>query len=240
MNQLTPRELAVAVAVQVALLATLTGLVVRGRWRLNRSFSIYLAMALTGNMLSTLWPARFHVSDFWMAKQSVYDVLKLAIVLELAVSMFRRFPGAEATARKALFAILAITALSAAAVVKGKWGADLYPGMSQQLHARVAVGTIWVLATILALARWYRVPVHPFQAAVVTGYAVYLTVLAVLLNLMGRYGMGFRAYVAALDPPAYLLVACWWAYVAWRQDDTASVAHVETLRKLQLRAESCG
>jgi len=35
---------------------------------------------------------------------------------------------------------------------------------------------------------------------------------------------------------AYFLLACWWAYVAWRPEGKTAVAHAATLRKLELRA----
>ena len=46
-----------------------------------------------------LLAGRFFTPSFWVLKQGVYDVLKMAIALELALRAFVAFPGAARTAR---------------------------------------------------------------------------------------------------------------------------------------------
>src|SRR5262249_28388106 len=150
------------------------GLVVRGRWRLNRSFAVHIVVVFATTALPCWWPARFFVADSYMATQGVIAILKFLIVLELSAFTFRNFHGAESTVRKASSVILAATALSALAVVWESWPSNPYPAFVGQLHSRLSTGTIWLMATMLALARWYRVPVHPFLTSIITAYALYL------------------------------------------------------------------
>jgi hypothetical protein len=70
-------------------------------------------------------------------------------------------------------------------------------------------GTIWLMAATLALAQWYRVPVHPFHAAVLTSFAVYLAWTTTLESLVAFYGYeAVRPYsAAAINRPAFLCFA---------------------------------
>jgi hypothetical protein len=233
------RELVVAVSSQVALLVTALGLVMRGRWRLSWFFAVYIPVVLGCDLLVTLWPQYFFDSAFMMPQQVVWDVLKLGIALEIGWRTFRPFPGAEAASRRVALLVLSVTAGAALAVRTNGWGSDfyaLYLTAMGQIHPRLINGIIWLMAICLALAQWYRVPVHPFHAALLTSLAIYLALFSTLLTLVGLYGPAFRAYVNALDPPAYLLLASWWVYIAWRPEDKTAEAYVEMLRKFQGRA----
>ena len=76
---MTDLQLVVAHAAKVALLALIAGIVWRGRARLCWSFALYALAILLGNILVSLWPSRFLTPSFWMLKQGVYDILKMAI-----------------------------------------------------------------------------------------------------------------------------------------------------------------
>jgi hypothetical protein len=54
---------------------------------------LYVAAILVGNSLATLWPHRFYTPAFWVLKQGVYDLLKIAVGIELAWRAFRGLPG---------------------------------------------------------------------------------------------------------------------------------------------------
>jgi hypothetical protein len=237
---LTPtEEFAVALSVEAALLVIAAGLAVRRRWRLSWTFAAYIPVVLLGNILVTWWPKQLHVYWFWMGKQVAYDVLKLCIALEVAWRTFRMFPGARATARRFVLLILAVTtAMVWAAPLdsSGSW----YLTLSGQIEPRMMNGTTWILAATAGLAFLYRVPLHPFHWGLITSLATYLAVFGTLLRLEGVYGWAAQPYLNALDPAAYLLLTCWWAYIAWRPDSVLALAHAEVLRKLELRAASCG
>lgn len=234
---MTTDQLVVAWLVEVALAVTGIGLVSRKRWRLSWFFSAYVPTALLGNVLVTWWPQVFFAPAFWMAKQVTYDLLKLGLAVELSWKTFRVFAGAQALAWKAALVILALTTIAVAAISGD--GLD-YLTASGQLHPRVLNGTVWLFVTTLALAHWYRVPVHPFHRALQASFGAYLALFGALLGLQGVHGWAAQPYLNALDPPAYLLLTLYWAHLAWRRDSVHVRAHVETLRKVELRTASCG
>ena len=73
---------AVAQLVKVALLALLVAMAMRGRLGLCWSFTLYVLAILVGNSLATFWPHRFYTPAFWVLKQGVYDLLKIAVGIE--------------------------------------------------------------------------------------------------------------------------------------------------------------
>jgi hypothetical protein len=237
---MTPaEEFAVAISVEGALLAIGLGLAVRGRWRLCWAFAAYIPVVLIANILVSWWPNHFHVYWFWMGKQVAYDVLKLGIALEVAWRTFRIFPGAQVMVRKVVLLIVVLTVAMVWAAPLDSSG-SLYLTMSGHIHPRVVNGTTWILAATMGLAFLYRVPLHPFHTGLISSLATYLAVFGTLLRLEGLYGWAAQPYLNALDPAAYLLLTCWWARIAWRPDSEVALAHAEVLRKLELRAASCG
>jgi len=228
-------QLAIGIAVDVVLAIAWIGLVLRQRWRLAWLFSAYVPVVVVCGLLQAIAPAQFFVAWFWMAKQVAYDILKLGIALELAWRTFRAFPGAQAAARPVLLAILGFTTVAVMAAPTDSSASELFLIASGQLHPRVLNGTIWLMAATLALAHWYRVPVHPFHAALLASFAAYLTLFGTLLRLEGLYGWAAQPYLNAVDPPAYLALVCWWAFLAWRTESPTVRAYTDTIRKLELR-----
>lgn len=227
---MTSLQIAIAVSVELALAVTLVGLLATGRDRIARFFVAYVAAALAANVLTTWWPDQFFQPWFWLAKQATYDVLRLGLAVELAARIFRPFPGAQGTARVAVLGILLLTA---ATVIVGV----PHAGAAGPLHPRMLNGTIWLLAATFAMAQYYRVPLHPFHAAIVVSLGAYMAVFGALLRLEGLYP-GFLWVLNTIDPAAYLLLACWWAHVAWRPDTEATKAHEAVVRGMEER--SCG
>lgn len=234
---MTADQLVILLLVHAALAAVGAGLLVRGRWRLCGFFSAYIPVVLICEILVAWWPRVFYVPGFWMAKQIVYDVLKLGLALELAWRTFRVFPGAGAAARRVVLMILLLTTV---VTLAASGGGLSYLTMAGDLHPRAINGTIWLLAATLGLAQWYRVPVHPFHRAILASLGAYLAVFGVLLGLEGLHGWAAQPYLNALDPAAYLLLTLYWAHVAWRPESALARAHLETLRKVELRTASCG
>jgi hypothetical protein len=150
---LNPREIAVAIAGEMALLATALGLIVRGRWRLSWFLALYVPVNLTCEVFITSWPERFWASEFWIVKETIYDALTLGIALELAWRTFHVFPGAESTARKTALLILTGTALAVMVVPMESSRSSPFAVVMGQLHPRVMGGTIWLMAATLALAQ---------------------------------------------------------------------------------------
>src|SRR5262245_4838320 len=97
----------VATVTSLALLAALlAGLFARRLYRVCYSFPAWLAAVLVGDLLVFLWPARFYTWAFWMAKETAYAALKLAIAVEITALAFQAFPSARATVRRVLLGVL--------------------------------------------------------------------------------------------------------------------------------------
>lgn len=203
-------QLVLAHLVKGALLALLVGIVVRRRARLCWSFVGYVVVVLLGNVLVSSWPATFYTAWFWVLKQAVYDLAKVVVAVELAYRAFRAFPGARVVARAVLFGVLALSTLGITLTAGGSYysRASWQPG--------IVAGTIWLFtATALAVA-WYHLPIHPWQRAIMLGFAPYLLVLVTLLDVLARRGWALREELGMLDSAAYLVLVLWWAVSAWR------------------------
>jgi len=221
-------QVLVAHAVKILVLLTLAGIIARRRWPLCWSFTAYLAIILLCNSLVSFWPDRFFQPWFWIVRAGLYDALKVAITLELAYRTFQAFPGAQATARRVVFALLVATTVVLVAVPwDSSYGAALF-----EWEPRVLTGTIWLLNALAVVVIWYRVPIHPYHKAILLGFVPYLLVFTILLRLLRHYGWDILPVVQAADPAAYMLLMGWWAWAAWEPEAAPDVSP-EVLRVLQ-------
>ena len=217
---MTDFQILVAHAAKLALLALIAGIAWRGRARLCWSFAVYALAIFLGNMLVTLWPARFFTPSFWVLKQGVYDILKMAIALELAWRAFTAFPGALRTARLALLALLAVSTLALGALTPPSSYADLW-----KWEPGTATAALWLLTATALLVVWYQVPVHEWQRAIMLGLAPYLLVFVLALDLLRRHGWpALHAAAGILDSVAYLALLLFWNRVAWRRGPAEAAA----------------
>jgi hypothetical protein len=194
-------------------LTALTGVAARHRYRSCYSFSVYLLTIAVFTMLITWWPAQFYVRRFWLFKEGVYSVLKSLVALELAYRAFHCFPGARATARSVLFLVLTVTFVGIAAIPAED---PNFPFLAGKLLPRILNGTIWLFTAIAGLILWYRLPVDPFQKAILMGFVPWLLVFTTLLSIEDAKGWQLTPYFNALSPSAYLLLLTYWAWAAWQ------------------------
>lgn len=219
----------IAILVEGVLVVVLAGLWVRGRWRLLVSFALYVATVLAGNVLVTWWPETFWVPGFWVAKETAYAVLILSMAVELAWATFRPFPGAETAFHRLLaLALIVMGVLLVAAPDRD----SSFLAVAGELLPRISTVTVWLLAGILALAHWYRIPWEPFHLRVAAALVAYAGIFGSLLRLEGIYGWSVQPYLNAIDPPAYLALTVWWAAVAWGRLPERSARQV-LLERLQ-------
>jgi hypothetical protein len=212
-------QLLVAQLVKLGLLALLMGMALRGRLGLCWSFGAYVIAILAGNTLVTLAPERFYTPAFWVLKQGVYDVLKMAVAIELALRSFAAFRGALRSARAVLVVLLGASTL---------WLGWLTPRSSYhtlwEWQPGVVTATVWLLAATALMVVLYQVPIGEWQRAIMLGFAPYLLVFVTLINVLRRHGWELRAEVGLVDSLAYLGLVVFWARVAWRRDAPALVS----------------
>jgi hypothetical protein len=201
-------------ACAVLIAATLLGLLWSRRWRLWYAFPLLLLVVLAHDLLVGLWPARFHRGAVWRMKESALILVRLAMVLELTIRVFRGFPGAMATARRLLIVIFVGTFLAVAALSTERSG---YVGFVGELMPRVLNGTVWLFAALAMLILWYRLPVHWFAKAILLSYVPYLLVFTVAMNALGDLGWQRAAGVDQLNVWAYFFLLLFWTYTAWRR-----------------------
>jgi hypothetical protein len=199
-------------------LVALVGLVVRGRWRLWHAFALSLAVVSLHDGLVALWPAQFYRNVVWRAKEMTLIVVRLAMVVELTVRVFRGFPGALATARRLLVVIFVSTFLAVLALPVRQGGHEGFVG---EVMPRVLNGTIWLFSALAILILWYRLPVHWFQKAILLSYVPYLLVFTVAMNALGDLGWHRAGWADMLSVVAYLMLLVYWTYQAWRPEPIA-------------------
>jgi hypothetical protein len=205
-------QLLLAHLAKLGLLALLAGMALRGRLGLCWAFALYVLAVLVGNTLVTLYPDRFFTHSFWMLKQGIYDLLKMAIAIELAWRAFAAFPGAWRTARVVLLVIVAASSL---------WLAWLTPrqyGTLWEWQSGVVTASVWLLTATALLVVFYQVPIDEWQRAIMLGLAPYLLVFVFWLSVLRRHGWEVRNEVSLVDAIAYLGVILFWNWAAWRRD----------------------
>jgi hypothetical protein len=211
----------------------LLALIARGRWRLCWSFTAYNALSVVVCFVTIVWPDRFYTQASWLRFTALSDLQKLGIGLETGWRTFRAFPGAASAARKTALVIVAATGVALASVpVIGPHSTSFQTAVINS-HPRAIDGAIWLMAAVLFMARWYRVPMDRFHTSVITSFAVYLLFFSSFLHLFdGRDFAAMRMFFNTIDTAVFILLTCWWIHVAWRGENGTDRLHGNTLRAL--------
>jgi len=211
---------AASLALSVGLcLVALGGLVARRRVAVCRSFVPYLGAIALADLLTLSWPGTFFQQWFWFGKELVIHVLRFGVALELAYRTFRAFPSARASVRALALLILALTfgiVFAGTTDLEPAPGAEALGLLISRVQPRILNGTIWLLTGIAGLILWYRLPVHPWHKAILTGLVAYLLAFSTSLSWIESQGWGVREYANHLHTGAFLLMLCYWAVAAWR------------------------
>jgi hypothetical protein len=211
---MTPLQTVIWSLAMTALVLLLVGLFRRGRHRACYSFTAYAFAVLIGSILPRIDPDRFFNWDFYLPRDAVLALLKVAIGVELARRIFRSFPGAFARARWVILVVLAglllaVTVVSTTVADSGSLYSRLMP--------RVQNGTAWLFTSILGVVLWYRLPLNLFHKAILVGFVPYLLIATAAVQAMETWGWReMRIYAGYIDSVAYLLCVAYWAYAAWR------------------------
>ena len=186
---------------------------------------IYGCIELTGVMFYDVagleWPRWFWSWEFWHFEQTVLEVVKLALAIELGVRVVAAFPGTWRLARSLLAAALLTTT---AAVTLG--------GAPQ--HPLLASGTIWLFAAVSLVVILFNLPLHAWYRALLVGFVPYLFVFSSLQSIMSRRGYAIAETIGSIDQVAYLALVGWWVYAAWRDEEKVTDVSPAILRRLGL------
>jgi hypothetical protein len=196
----------VAIIVETALLA---GLFWRGHHRREPFFVLFIAGVVVTNAALGLW----YRADVWLVQQAVTAGLRFGVALGLGANVFRNFPAAAVTARRLAFVVLAVTLVALLALPTGQAS---YTQLVGVIVPRIANGTVWLFTALAALVLWYRLPLTGLQKAILVGYAPYLLVFTVSMNLLASVGWQIRERLGYADTLAYFALMAYWCGVAWR------------------------
>jgi hypothetical protein len=210
---MAPAEKLVVCVGLLLLAACLTGLFARRRQGLCVSFTLYLGAVLLSDSLVLLWPQRFRSWDFWVLKESVHNLLKFGIALELTVRTFRSFPAARKTAAWLVLGVLVLTWLSVGPRPRLEVGST--EELALNLQPYVLAGTLWLFIAISTLILWYRLPVTPLHKALLLGFVPYLLIFTAAINLRRSYGGNVRDLAGYIKNVAYQILLAYWVYAAW-------------------------
>lgn len=214
----------IALIIETLMVAILVGVLRRGGLlRRCLSFVLYVCVFLVFETLILFWPQYYWNRTVWNLTQATYEILKLAIAVELAVRALSAFPGTWKLAGRINAFILLATAAG--------WllaGAPYRP--------LINTATIWLFAGTALVATYFHIPLHAWHRSILFGFTAYLTVFSTLTNIWHRHGWAPEVVkmLGSLDQFAYLSLVAFWAYSAWRPAEQFEGVAPEVLEKLNL------
>jgi hypothetical protein len=223
---MTPAQKLIAGTVQLLMLLCVLGLIRNGRWRQCITFTLYCSTVVCLEPFQTWYPSKFNVWSYYLAKQSIYEVLKIGMALELAYRALRYFPGAKATAGPLLLVALVGCAFSLPSI----------QGEGRQyvlsVHAHLSLTTLWLLSITWVVIWRYAILLHPMHRGILSGLAPYVALFSGLSYVVGLFGRPARVYLATFDPLAFLALTVWFTGLAWWRFNPD-----ETLDKVTVRLQ---
>ena len=225
----TALQLAGAISVKIGLAIVIFGVLRRGLHRRCWSFLVYrlavlifssveMAAQMLDGVAALEW---FRSWNFWHVEQTVFEVVKLALAVELGIRVVAAFPGTWRLARALLGAALLTTT---AAVMLG----------AAPQHPLVATGTIWLFAAVSLVVVLFNLPLHAWDRALLAGFVPYLFVFSTLTSIFTRRGYELAETLGSVDQVAYLVLIGWWAYAAWRTEEAITDVSPAVLQRLGL------
>lgn len=206
------------------LLAILTGIAYRRRWRATLAFPLYLAIGTAHNLAQSTvtMPAGDWLA--WLLVVIAQRIVALVVAVEVGAVIFhRQLAGGRAVTGRAMLAILFVGLIAAAT-----WGRQL--GAAVDDHAlyfalvegarRLAALSAAVFSIVIALAvSHYGWPVEPYHRDVACGLWLYH--LAFMLAAPWTHVSPLAKHWPVWLYGAILL---WWVCAAWRRPNLTSIA----------------
>jgi hypothetical protein len=202
--------------VETALLALLVlGMWVRHRAALCRAFFAYALAILVTQSLLVISRGRVSSSSLYTFNQTTFAVLKFLTALEIWSRTFSSLPRARARVGLLLAAALLASMVAIIALPPGltQWHAFVF-----LVEPRLQAGSLATFVILVSAISWYRIPFHPFHRAIVLGFAVYLSVHAFSMSMVGWLddSRWARQRALLLEGTTYIATLGWWTWAAWR------------------------
>jgi hypothetical protein len=163
-----------------------------GRYRYCYAFVAYLIAELAVTVSAFVSSAVYRSWAVWALVECVHALIRLMLLAEIVLLVFRALPRARARA------VMMLLVAGVVLVLALLWPYDLHSAytLAKDLTGRFAYATVWAVIAALCLVAWYRVPLHPYHKALLHG---------MLWLLVAQFG---AVYVAG----QWRVKAAWLAY----------------------------
>jgi hypothetical protein len=208
----SPLDLVLGTTGTLLLATLLAGLVYRGQVRRAPAFFLLIAASLCWSVLVAADRERFWQLDYWLAKEWVHALLRVAVVLEIAQRTFLWLPGARRAAGLAMLGAASMTAVSFALLPP--LAQDRVSYLASAGLACVLQGSVWLFMAISAVVVSYRVPLDCLTKAILVGYTPYLLIFTIGSSASAALGWD-QARALQFHPPVYVALLAYWNQVVW-------------------------
>ncbi len=201
----------------------------RRKYRYCYSFAAYLAAELTVNVVQIVRRASFESWRVFTAKEALYALLRVLILAELGLLIFRTLPRA----RKRVQILLAVTVFVLFVVLSMRYDTTSPYTLAKDILSRFDYVTAWGLIALLVLVVWYQLPLHFFHKAILHGMlwlllAHFAAVYAA--RFLGGPLAGHLYNTVQIGILAVWLRAAWQPDLAWESEEAAVVRYLQPWR----------
>ena len=221
--------LPIRIAALLAVLAVIVAVVARRRFQ-PWSFLPYLLTVFVCDALMSLWPQVFFTRTFWIVAQTLYGVLRFAVVFELGTIAFRGFQGAAQRWASLVAVSLLLSGIAAAlwtpvpavlCPVHDNFQCALYETFYFSTVPRLVNAILWMLVWTTILVRGLGLPMTRWERTVTMGLTFYMVVFATAIGAIAHIGVATQPTVTAARSMAWIALCVGWTVVASRQDATS-------------------
>lgn len=149
------------------------------------------------------WPSQF-----------ISLIVGYGVILEILHLTLTRYPGAARLARNLVLLIffLIFAYVGYKALTSPQWN----PGTTnEELERDLRAAQVAVLAGILAVIAYFRIPLGKNLKGIISGYGIFLASSVITLALRSYAGLGFEKTWVIVQPCLYLACLFIWCFTIW-------------------------
>jgi hypothetical protein len=210
--------------------ALLLAVLRKRRYRYCYAFAAYLAAQVAVSIVGFASSSIYSRWAAWGSKEYVYALIRLAVVAEIVLLVFRALPRARFRG----VILLTIAAVVLAIALSAPYHRTSDYALAVDLAGRFSYPTVWIIIASLGLVAWHRVPLHHLHKAILHGM-LWLLVMQFLALDAERWGED-RAWLAyrVVQCGIYMLWlrAAWLAEAVWGREEALVVRYLQPWRAL--------
>ncbi len=198
----------------------------RHRVRYCYTFATYLSAQMAVALVTWSRPELIESWVFFASKEALYSLLRLLLLVELTVLIFRTLPRAR---RRALLLLIGGCAILAAVLAWSPDAASPYR-LAKDLTSRLNYVTAWGFISLLGLVVWYRLPLHRLHKAILHGM-LWLS-LAMFAAVFATHAIG-SSRAGQLYNLVQIAILAMWVHAAWMPEPRWDADELAVIRYLQ-------